>query len=53
MEYGKDDRDPLVSFNTEQEVDRVGESLEQRAPDTPPDIGERRRKVADPADDVP
>ncbi|AGP33222.1 hypothetical protein SCE1572_01110 [Sorangium cellulosum So0157-2] len=53
MEYGEDDRCPLVSFATEQKVDRIGESLEQRAPDTPPDIGELRRELADPADDVP
>ncbi|XXS83194.1 hypothetical protein WMF42_09235 [Sorangium sp. So ce176] len=54
MEYGEDDHRPLVFFTTEQEVDRIGEPLEQRAPDTtPPDIGELRREVADPAHDVP
>ena len=53
MEYGKDDHRPLVSFTTEQEVDGVGESLEQRASSPPPYVGELRRELTDPADGMP
>lgn len=53
MEYGKDDHRALVAFTTEQEVDGVGESLEQRAPGPPSDIGELRWELTDPAEDMP